>query len=296
MFLEGMGVARARVAAVVWTGLGLLAMACAPLARSAAMGDPAGAPPARPAPVAALSAATQVAVEQPRDAPGPQVASEAPSIPARTVPKEPRWIEGDGSTALVFPPRAPAASPQPVTVFLHGMCGHPQNACAPFVDVSTARGWLVCPRAEDECGTGSKWRIVGKADTQVVEASVDALGKENAGDVEGGSSRILVGFSLGGIAAMQIVERAPAGTYAGLVVIAAQIQPDAGTLKRAGVHRVVFAAGDLDMTSAQLRADARNLDTHGVPARFVSLGRVGHGYPVDMEERMREGMEWVTGT
>jgi hypothetical protein len=47
------------------------------------------------------------------------------------------------------------------------------------------------------------------------------------------------------------------------------------------------------MTSAPLQEDARNLASQGVPTRFVSLGRYGHGYPPDMEERMREPMTWV---
>jgi hypothetical protein len=61
------------------------------------------------------------------------------------------------------------------------------------------------------------------------------------------------------------------------------------------VQRVVLAAGDLDMTSAPLQRDARALDAQGVATRFVSLGRFGHGYPADMEERMREPMQWVAG-
>jgi hypothetical protein len=32
-----------------------------------------------------------------------------------------------------------------------------------------------------------------------------------------------------------------------------------------------------------------------MPTRFVSLGKFGHGYPADMQERMREPMTWVAG-
>jgi hypothetical protein len=42
-------------------------------------------------------------------------------------------------------------------------------------------------------------------------------------------------------------------------------------------------------------ADARLLERAGIPTRFVSLGSFGHGYPADMEERMREPMAWVAG-
>jgi hypothetical protein len=59
---------------------------------------------------------------------------------------------------------------------------------------------------------------------------------------------------------------------------------------------VVLAAGDLDMTSAPLQKDAQTLEAQGVPTRFVSLGHYGHGYPPDMEQRMREPMQWVGGS
>lgn len=96
---------------------------------------------------------------------------------------------------------------------------------------------------------------------------------------------------------MRIAQNAegPPGLYAGLVVIASQVHPDAALLRKAGVKRVVLAAGDLDITSKPLREDARILDQSGVSTRFVSLGAFGHGYPADMEERMREPMAWVAG-
>jgi predicted esterase len=161
--------------------------------------------------------------------------------------------------------------------------------------VSTSRGWLVCPRGEDACGGGTRWRLRGPDDAQLVEASVSAVAREHAGEVDQTAPRVLVGFSLGGIAAVQIAQAASKGTYAGLVVIASQVHPDAAQLKRAGVQRVVLAAGDLDMTSAPLQQDARALAQQGVPTRFVSLGKFGHGYPADMEEKMREPMQWVAG-
>jgi hypothetical protein len=110
----------------------------------------------------------------------------------------------------------------------------------------------------------------------------------------------LVGFSLGGIAAVRIAQSAQntqegRGRYTGLVVIASQVHPDAALLARAGVRRVVLAAGDLDLTSAPLQEDARVLNRAGIPTRFVSLGPFGHGYPPDMADRMREPMAWVVG-
>lgn len=278
-------VTRARAMAAVCTTLGLAAMIVAPLARSQTpLASPArAASPPSPAPSASALAATE---------------GEQPTQRASGQLESPSWIEAESPAsgkAFVYPPRDPVADARPVTVMLHGMCGHPQSACAPFVDVSTTRGWLVCPRGEDPCGGGTRWRLRGPDDAQLVEASVRATAREHAGHVDASAPRVLVGFSLGGIAAVQIAQGS-SNVYEGLVVIASQVHPDAGLLEKAGVRRVVLAAGDLDMTRAPLQEDARKLAAHGMPTRFVSLGHFGHGYPADMEERMREPMEWVAGS
>jgi predicted esterase len=269
--------------AVVCTTVGLAAMAVAPLARSQTS---AGSPAALAAPTSAAGAVASSTGEQ-------------TSVRAAAPPEIPAWIEAENAMgkAFVYPPHPSqpgAEAARPVTVLLHGMCGHPQSACGPFVDVSTSRGWLVCPRGQDVCGGGTRWRLRGPDDAKLVDGSVRAVASEHAGEVDLAAPRVLVGFSLGGIAAVQIAQ-ASSGTYAGLVVIASLVHPDAASLKKAGVQRVVLAAGDLDMTSAPLQQDARAMAQQGLPTRFVSLGHFGHGYPADMADRMREPMTWVAG-
>jgi len=267
--------------AMVCTGLGLAAMIAAPLARSQTPSS-SGARAAG-APSAAATGALASAGEQP--------------APRTRVSEAPAWVEAEAPAgkAFVYPPRGEDDTPRPVTVMLHGMCGQPQSACAPFVDVSTARGWLVCPRGEDACGGGTRWRLNGPDDARLVDASVRAVASGHDGRVDDAAPRVLVGFSLGGTAAVQIAQ-ASVGRYRGLVVIASQVHPDAAALKKAGVKRVVLAAGDMDMTSAPLQKDAQTLEAQGLPTRFVSLGHTGHGYPPDMEQRMREPMQWVSGS
>jgi alpha-beta hydrolase superfamily lysophospholipase len=222
-----------------------------------------------------------------------------PGADARSATRDvdmPGWIQADHSRAFVYPPQHGLASPQPVTVVLHGMCGEPLGVCAPFVGGSTARGWLVCPKAQDACGGGSRWRFSGSFDAQAVEASVGELARERTGEVDLSAPRVIVGFSLGGILAVRMAEsQSEHARYTGLVVIASQVQPDAARLKKAGVVRVILAAGDYDMTSKPLQDSARALSRAGLATRFVSLGAYGHGYPADMEERMREPMQWVDG-
>ena len=278
------GARQARTMAMVCTALGIAAMIAAPLARTATATTP--------------TAATASAVPSPTAITTAASVGEQPAVRSR-VPEVPAWEDAEAfaGKAFVYPPQAAegADTPRPVTVMLHGMCGHPQSACAPFVDVSTSRGWLVCPRAEDACGGGTRWRLNGPDDGQLVEGSVRALVRSHNGEVDASAPRVIVGFSLGGIAAVQIAQ-GTTGKYAGLVVVASQVHPDAAALKKAGVKRVVLAAGDLDMTSAPLQEDARILASQGVLTRFVSLGKYGHGYPPDMEEKMREPMRWVGGS
>jgi len=274
-------VRNARAMALVCTAVGLAAMIVAPSARSqTSPGSPAAA--ASPAPASSAVAGSV----------GEQV-----TVRAAAPPEVPSWIEAENATgkAFVYPPQSTTETARPVTVVLHGMGGHPQSACGPFVDVTTSRGWLVCPKGEDPYGNGSRWRLRGPDDANLVEASIGAIAHEHTGEVDTTRPRVLVGFSLGGIAAVQIAQASSSGKYAGLVVIASQVHPDAAALKKAGVQRVVLAAGDLDMTSAPLQQDARVLAQQGMPTRFVSLGKFGHGYPADMEARMREPMTWVAG-
>jgi predicted esterase len=278
MFRVGERARKACVTGVVCAAVGLAAMMFSSVARSQTATSAAGVAPAAPSAVAGS-------------------VGEQTTTRAHSTPEVPAWVEADDSKgwAFVYPPAKQSDAAQPVTVLLHGMCGHPQNACAPFADVSTSRGWLVCPQGEDECGGGASWRLNGPSDSQLIDASVRAVAQDHRGEVDTTSPRILVGFSLGGIAAMQIAQKAASGTYSGLVIIASQVQPNAALLKKEGIQRVVFAAGDYDMTSAPLQRDARILSQQGVPTRFVSLGKFGHGYPSDMQERMREPMQWVAG-
>src|SRR5450755_4204407 len=212
------GARRARTMAMVCTAAGMAAMVVAPLASRTA----GAAAPGTPVPVATTMATVASVGEQP--------------AVRLHVPEAPAWVEAEASAgkAFVFPPKDESHVPRPVTVMLHGMCGHPESACAPFVDVATSRGWLVCPRAEDACGGGTRWRLHGPDDGQLGEASVRAVVRDHQGQVDAAAPRVIVGFSLGGIAAVQIAQ-GTTGQYVGLVVVASMVHPDAGALKKAGV-------------------------------------------------------------
>ena len=67
------------------------------------------------------------------------------------------------------------------------------------------------------------------------------------------------------------------------------------TLRRAGVERLLLAAGDYDMMKWHMAAEARRLVRQGFPAAFISLGEIGHWFPEDFEERLRRGLRWMNG-
>jgi len=198
-----------------------------------------------------------------------------------------------GVEVLVYPPRDRAA-PRPLTVMLHGMCDEPEAECPHFAEVVTRSGWLLCPRAETRCpGGGSIWGYRRRHHT--VERAVELARAAFPGELDETHGRTLIGFSLGALFGMDLGHQG-AGRYPRLLLIGAKVEPSAVLLRRAGVERVIFAAGDYDMMNAHMREQARRLDRQGVPTQFVSLGRVGHRFPGDLDLRLAAMLTWLDGT
>ena len=142
--------------------------------------------------------------------------------------------------------------------------------------------------------------------TQVADAAHGALVPAQLGDQAGAVRELvqarpgevesqgatLMGFSQGAYAAFSIARSDP-GQWSRLLLIAAKGYPNARRLRRHGVERVLFAAGDYDMTHAAMSSAARSLARNGFPARFMSLGKVGHTFPSDMTKRMTEAMAFL---
>jgi pimeloyl-ACP methyl ester carboxylesterase len=183
-----------------------------------------------------------------------------------------------------------------VTVMLHGMCSVPEAECPSFVDGATPYGWLVCPRGPSPCADadGASWVWPFDLNAQGIEETLARVRELHPGEVDVSRGRVLVGFSLGALAAMQLAHDGN-GRYAGLVLVGAEVYPNAALLSEAGVLRVVMAAGEQDMMRAHMVQQAALLDAQGIPTRFISLGDVGHAYPDDIDERMAEAIAWVRG-
>lgn len=229
-----------------------------------------------------------------RSAPRP-----APSAPAprRESPPPPRLPVGPVSLedpdVMVYPPSR-ADTPRPVAVMLHGMCDEPEYECPSFAGSTTDAGWLVCPRANLRCnGGGSIWSGDARF-FDSIEAGVERVESEWSESVDAKAGRTLIGFSLGAIRGMDLAHRGD-GKYRQVILIGAKIYPNAEKLRKAGVQRIVLVAGENDMMKWHMVGQAKKLVRAGFPAAFMSLGKIGHAFPRDMNARMRRAVAWARG-
>ncbi len=107
----------------------------------------------------------------------------------------------------------------------------------------------------------------------------------------------LIGYSNGAYFAAEVAYSEP-GRWSGLVLLSMKLDLDAKRLARAGVKRVLLAAGDRDDVHTSMQDLASRLNQNGSPveARYMSLGDVGHPFPADMPTRMCAAIAWVRGS
>jgi predicted esterase len=218
----------------------------------------------------------------------PATASES-TPPTRARSTSPEWLRADASPdVLVYPPRSGAAR-APVAVMLHGMCGAPENACPAFAEGVARDRWLVCPRGNVRCdGGGATWSLA--ASTSLVNDAVSRVAGAHPGEVDEAHG-MLIGFSWGALAAVDVAERSDrAPRWESMVLIAADVRPDAARLKRAGVRSVYMGAGRGDMMRDRMVEASRRLARSGVPSVFEITGDVGHAFPPKPEMDA-----WVAG-
>jgi predicted esterase len=209
-----------------------------------------------------------------------------PVLAARSV----ELVETADEPGVVFYP-AQIEGAVGVTVVLHGMCGHPANACRHFASQVTRSMHLICPRARQRCeGGGSSWPQVGFAEQ--IERAVLRATQPLAGRVDESRGRTLVGYSLGAFRALELAERA-AHQYPRVMLIGARIFPNQQRLRDSGVERLLLSAGTWDMTYGHMQSESRRLARAGVPIRFLGLGPAGHAFTPSFQEYLRQALEWL---
>lgn len=246
---------------------------------------------ASPANVQVAAAKSASAPARPSQPEAPPAEPEAPPLPSG-----PLYLNDERGTpnVLAYPPRRATPAPRAPTVMLHGMCDEPEWECPHFASATNDRGFLICPRANLRCdGGGSIWSGDKRFEASI-EASIARVAAEHPAHVDASAGRTLIGFSLGAIRAVELANDG-GGKWRSVIAIGAKVHPRADRLRKAGVERIVLAAGDHDMMKWHMVGEAKRLARAGFPVAFMSMGKVGHTFPRDMEARMKRALAWTDG-
>ena len=161
----------------------------------------------------------------------------------------PVTISAEGAPLYAYPPRA--GEEKPITVvYLHGIHGLPQNGCPWLREGASELGWLVCPAASSQLPNGTFSWGGSLADQHAVVARAERAAQAAGADAT--SANVLVGFSQGSFLAVDLVSHR-LGSYKGLVLLSAEVEPSADVLRSAGVKRIALGAGQLDGSYAPMR-------------------------------------------
>jgi predicted esterase len=197
-----------------------------------------------------------------------------------------RWLLSDGqgdAVAVVYSPRV-LSTGHPATVMLHGRCGAPERECGSYAAATIGHGWLVCPRGPLACpGGGHRWSSPNTE--RVIDWTLAQVARQAGIPIKITRQRTLVGFSQGALVGMYVAHHAQ-GQYREVILIGANVSPDAELLAKAGVERVSLVSGDHDQMQPRMWRAYESLAALGFAASYFSLGEIGHGYPADMAERM----------
>lgn len=210
----------------------------------------------------------------------------------RHYPSSPLTLHVDDVELMAYPPATRAATRPLTVVYLHGMRGRAENGCPWFRAGASEQGWLVCPEAIERQPDGSwSWGADVFKQAPIVEGALRAARANGASSEPG----IAVGFSQGSYVALDLV-KARLAKFRGLVLLGAELHPNAKTLRDAGVVRIALGAGQLDHVAyASLAEEAKRLSSEGIETRFFDLGRVGHTYVVDDTTILNDAIAFAGG-
>jgi predicted esterase len=219
-------------------------------------------------------------------------AKASPAPPAPPIGRETKRTDA-GTEIIVYPPsNATAGLRAPVVMMLHGMCGDPLSICEFWNQAGREGSWLVCPGGNVACGGARDWSGSGEVKAAALDESLAVVDEAYGSFIDHSQGDILIGYSRGAFVARDVVYARP-GRFRGLIFLGALMRPDAARLKASGVRRVVFAAGEWDMARPAMMRSAAALTGAGLPSRYVSLGKIGHALPDDLEAILRDALRWI---
>jgi pimeloyl-ACP methyl ester carboxylesterase len=215
-----------------------------------------------------------------------ELASSKVSPDRATRGRAPVLTDVDG--VLAYPPGSAAPKHATTIIYLHGIHGLSDRSCPWMRPASDDVGWVVCPEPSVRDGIGWSWTGNAGADARVVDHAIAATGDPDA-------PRVAVGFSQGAYIALDLV-RTKKESFDGLVLLSADVDPDAASLRAAGVKRLVLGCGALEPYDAPMKKSVARLSGEGIDVRFVSLGRVGHTYVAEDPEALRDAIAWAAAS
>lgn len=227
----------------------------------------------------------------------PAASASSPSAPALSgsaIVKSPA-----GKDVLVSAGKDLPGGPVPIVIAMHGMCETGPGICALLGPVLDGRAVAACPTGNGECTNkdipkGTNDWILGTSVTTVRDA-LDAVEARLGQKDDRARGDVLLGNSRGAFAAISIVSNLVDGPWTGLVLVSASVEPDPKKLVRAGIQRVLFATEDFDVTAENMRKAYTRVCKAGLPSRYVSLGKMGHGIHPEGALVLAENMDWVMG-
>lgn len=197
----------------------------------------------------------------------------------------------DEGKMLAYPPSKRVKKAPIAVVYLHGVHGLAEKGCPHVRNGASDLGWLVCPEAIEKDAAGLySWGADVFEQSAVVGRAIRAAHAQGAAKEPG----VAVGFSQGSYVAVDLVN-ARLAKFRGLVLLGAEMHPNAKTLVDAGVKRVALGAGKRDAAYASLVIEAERLDAEGVETRFFDLGAVGHTYAAEDTTALRTAIAWAGG-
>ncbi len=194
---------------------------------------------------------------------------------------------GGEVTALVS-----GSASSPALTFLHGMCMNAEATCHRLDGAAGALGLIVCPHGNAECGGASDWKGDGAEKAAFLDEAFLDVEEAFGPDASPRKGGVLVGFSRGAFVARDVIYERP-GYFRGAILVGAALSPDAERFRKAGIRRVVLAAGDFDGARPTMEKAAVRLNALGIPSKFVRLGPIPHALPKDFDRFVAEAVQWI---
>jgi hypothetical protein len=221
----------------------------------------------------------------------PPPATPAPARPELPDGRKTLMAEG-GNGVEVYPPLRARDKEAPLVVFLHATCMQPLDVCDFWNEGGRDASFLVCPAGPARCAGEPDWAGTPKEKATALGAALRAVDASFGPWIDHGRGDVLVGYSRGAFAARDILYEGTS-RFRGLILLSAAVAPDPTKLKAAGIQRAVLATGELDGSKKTMLHAVDKLNAAGIATRFVSLGRIGHWLPRNLEGILRDAIAWV---